>query len=131
MILMQPAQELRCVEQINRLAEHVVSRGHQLPPVRSTPSRRIASMIDSPLATASSQSAGVNRRRFTGRHDTTCSFSTYERIQSSVADSAGATTQRSTSDPPLSEPRASCLLYTSDAADDLTRVDLGGRRIIK
>src|SRR5665811_1820630 len=24
---------------------------------------------------------------------------------------------------------ASCLLYTSDAADDLTRVDLGGRRI--
>src|SRR5665811_538937 len=26
--------------------------------------------------------------------------------------------------------RPSCLLYTSDAADDLTRVDLGGRRII-
>src|SRR5665811_450564 len=25
---------------------------------------------------------------------------------------------------------AACLLYTSDAADDLTRVDLGGRRII-
>src|SRR5665811_587453 len=24
-----------------------------------------------------------------------------------------------------------CLLYTSDAADDLTRVDLGGRRCIK
>src|SRR5665811_2610981 len=24
-----------------------------------------------------------------------------------------------------------CLLYTSDAADDLTRVDLGGRRLIK
>src|SRR5665811_245466 len=24
-----------------------------------------------------------------------------------------------------------CLLYTSDAADDLTRVDLGGRRIMK
>src|SRR5665811_2623531 len=24
-----------------------------------------------------------------------------------------------------------CLLYTSDAADDLTRVDTGGRRIIK
>src|SRR5665811_2137739 len=24
-----------------------------------------------------------------------------------------------------------CLLYTSDAADDLTRVDIGGRRIIK
>ena len=27
--------------------------------------------------------------------------------------------------------RLGCLLYTSDAADDLTRVDLGGRRIIK
>src|SRR5665811_1321549 len=27
--------------------------------------------------------------------------------------------------------RGSCLLYTSDAADDLTRVDLGGRRILK
>src|SRR5665811_334673 len=28
-------------------------------------------------------------------------------------------------------PFSYCLLYTSDAADDLTRVDLGGRRIIK
>src|SRR5665254_17924 len=28
-------------------------------------------------------------------------------------------------------PAWACLLYTSDAADDLTRVDLGGRRIIK
>ena len=27
--------------------------------------------------------------------------------------------------------RLPCLLYTYDAADDLTRVDLGGRRIIK
>src|SRR5665811_2336547 len=26
---------------------------------------------------------------------------------------------------------STCLLYTSDAADDLTRLDLGGRRIIK
>src|SRR5665811_1961389 len=26
-------------------------------------------------------------------------------------------------------PDSTCLLYTSDAADDLTRVDLGGRRI--
>src|SRR5665811_2625210 len=31
---------------------------------------------------------------------------------------------------PLFLTRCSCLLYTSDAADDLTRVDLGGRRII-
>ena len=29
------------------------------------------------------------------------------------------------------EERANCLLYTSDAADDLLCVDLGGRRIIK
>ncbi|CZS10160.1 hypothetical protein CDFC105_84003 [Clostridioides difficile] len=27
--------------------------------------------------------------------------------------------------------RRDCLLYTSDAADDSLRVDLGGRRIIK
>ena len=27
--------------------------------------------------------------------------------------------------------RRACLLYTSDAADDLLCVDLGGRRIIK
>src|SRR5450756_22084 len=32
--------------------------------------------------------------------------------------------------PPCPEP-PSCLLYTSDAADDLLCVDLGGRRIIK
>src|SRR5665809_51257 len=30
---------------------------------------------------------------------------------------------------PLFAPRAGCLLYTSDAADDLLCVDLGGRRI--
>ena len=31
----------------------------------------------------------------------------------------------------ITEDSLDCLLYTSDAADDLTRVDLGGRRIIK
>src|SRR5665811_1940067 len=31
----------------------------------------------------------------------------------------------------ISRQDINCLLYTSDAADDLTRVDLGGRRIIK
>src|SRR5665811_154389 len=31
----------------------------------------------------------------------------------------------------ISNTAVACLLYTSDAADDLTRVDLGGRRIIK
>ncbi len=29
------------------------------------------------------------------------------------------------------QPPVGCLLYTSDAADDLIGVDLGGRRIIK
>ena len=29
------------------------------------------------------------------------------------------------------EKKTSCLLYTSDAADDMQCVDLGGRRIIK
>src|SRR5665811_433893 len=33
--------------------------------------------------------------------------------------------------PARAPPPPGCLLYTSDAADDLTRVDLGGRRIIK
>src|SRR5680860_1924373 len=31
----------------------------------------------------------------------------------------------------ITEPYSACLLYTSDAADDLLCVDLGGRRIIK
>ena len=29
------------------------------------------------------------------------------------------------------DPRYTCLLYTSDAADERSSVDLGGRRIIK
>src|SRR5680860_1863478 len=33
--------------------------------------------------------------------------------------------------PPLRAVDVTCLLYTSDAADDLLCVDLGGRRIIK
>src|SRR5450756_2443123 len=32
---------------------------------------------------------------------------------------------------PYNEKTVACLLYTSDAADDLLCVDLGGRRIIK
>ncbi len=31
----------------------------------------------------------------------------------------------------LAQPPVGCLLYTSDAADDLIGVDLGGRRILK
>ena len=33
--------------------------------------------------------------------------------------------------PPFSTKQTGCLLYTSDAADDMQCVDLGGRRIIK
>ena len=32
---------------------------------------------------------------------------------------------------PVGEQRQVCLLYTSDAADERSSVDLGGRRIIK
>ncbi|GAB5760353.1 hypothetical protein JMUB7514_27890 [Staphylococcus aureus] len=32
---------------------------------------------------------------------------------------------------PPEQRKKACLLYTSDAADDSVRVDLGGRRIIK
>ena len=32
---------------------------------------------------------------------------------------------------PVDEPSMTCLLYTSDAADERSSVDLGGRRIIK
>ena len=32
---------------------------------------------------------------------------------------------------PLSDQVKNCLLYTSDAADERSSVDLGGRRIIK
>src|SRR5665811_171244 len=47
-------------------------------------------------------------------------------------DRINVTENRSVLHTALRRPRGdSCLLYTSDAADDLTRVDLGGRRIIK
>src|SRR5665254_30285 len=45
-----------------------------------------------------------------------------------IRDSCWPPSQRWTENNDWSSP---CLLYTSDAADDLTRVDLGGRRIIK
>ena len=38
---------------------------------------------------------------------------------------------RSNSAPWISSERKVCLLYTSDAADERSSVDLGGRRIIK
>src|SRR5428012_25137 len=52
-----------------------------------------------------------------------------------IRDSPGGSGHHATADPtwrsPTSPRSAGCLLYTSDAADDLLCVDLGGRRIIK
>src|SRR5664280_3919804 len=39
--------------------------------------------------------------------------------------------QQATNGDPAARPRYTCLLYTSDAADEEDSVDLGGRRIIK
>eukprot|EP00657_Telonema_sp_P-1_P006642 TRINITY_DN2590_c0_g1_i2.p1 TRINITY_DN2590_c0_g1~~TRINITY_DN2590_c0_g1_i2.p1 ORF type:complete len:147 (-),score=26.20 TRINITY_DN2590_c0_g1_i2:66-506(-) len=47
-----------------------------------------------------------------------------------VVDSIGVVETSKPGDKP-NEPVIICLLYTSDAADDLLCVDLGGRRIIK
>ena len=47
-----------------------------------------------------------------------------------MKDSCGANVTVITMGPPQAELILSCLLYTSDAADDLTRVALGGRRSI-
>ena len=49
-----------------------------------------------------------------------------------LAASAGQLVPGGMADLCVFDPAASwtCLLYTSDAADDLLRVDLGGRRII-
>src|SRR5665811_287035 len=78
--------------------------------------RRTASRIPSRdfllwrFANAGPQAAEFAATSVTGRHPKTFT----------IADSCAAYAAHE-----------SCLLYTSDAADDLTRVDLGGRRIIK
>ena len=51
--------------------------------------------------------------------------------QVSLADLLKSEVQVNTKLSVLSEQIMGCLLYTSDAADDLLCVDLGGRRIIK
>ena len=43
----------------------------------------------------------------------------------------GPTTETKLNKAGIFSPLDVCLLYTSDAADDSLRVDLGGRRIIK
>src|SRR5665811_406676 len=56
------------------------------------------------------------------------------RASSSLMATVSERVRKKNAPPPPSASRTSrwrseCLLYTSDAADDLTRVDLGGRRI--
>ena len=48
-----------------------------------------------------------------------------------VGDIAGKTFMWTVDDDIITAVFDTCLLYTSDAADDLLCVDLGGRRIIK
>src|SRR5665213_4299011 len=60
---------------------------------------------------------------FTPRHSLTSS-----RTPPIVTPGSGRVRQRSCN---LRRTCSTCLLYTSDAADDLLCVDLGGRRIIK
>ena len=55
---------------------------------------------------------------------------------STAAANIGTPKPKRESRPPMTGPKMkpspnACLLYTSDAADDLLCVDLGGRRIIK
>src|SRR5450756_3251959 len=53
------------------------------------------------------------------------------RTRTGQCTSGRSTLVRNTDSLRLSCRSSSCLLYTSDAADDLLCVDLGGRRIIK
>ena len=52
-------------------------------------------------------------------------------IYSSILETEPYSTEPYSTEPYSTEPYSTCLLYTSDAADDSLRVDLGGRRIIK
>ena len=49
----------------------------------------------------------------------------------SVSALLGVTIERLAYRPVRTAPRLTCLLYTSDAADERSSVDLGGRRYIK
>src|SRR5680860_1910125 len=59
------------------------------------------------------------------------SISSKKRIAGATARAREKTSRTARSDSPTHLSSSSCLLYTSDAADDLLCVDLGGRRIIK
>ena len=66
----------------------------------------------------------INNYRKSVKQSTTFDGSTNQFLINSKPDSFGP-------DAMYSHSEISCLLYTSDAADDLLCVDLGGRRIIK
>src|SRR5665811_568798 len=100
------------------------------------PRRRIAVWLARRPSTTSVASMTCHR------HSTSCGLGVYVRTDK-PSFSRGCETGGSdvvnvvvrlwwcTSSHDLSPDDPSCLLYTSDAADDLTRVDLGGRCIIK
>src|SRR5665648_1216883 len=52
-------------------------------------------------------------------------------VRSSLADNSIKSESKTLSDVPDLSDALTCLLYTSDAADEEDSVDLGGRRIIK
>ena len=93
----------------------------QAPPTartwpRPSPRRCCTSTVTTPTRA----SAPHGWRSTTGRRTTRTSSSTWS--PTADAGTTRATTRAS---------RSPCLLYTSDAADERSRVDLGGRRIIK
>src|SRR5450756_3111754 len=84
-------------------------------------------------------SAGTNESIHMGvRHDTAGRLHSASSCTCKAPQRSGCIQKRGTTDSsdvkPLREENTflhACLLYTSDAADDLLCVDLGGRRIIK
>ena len=84
--------------------------------------RAVAGRIDSRSSQVRMSIGGLLLRRCRSQGESVCV---------SVLPVHAATTSSHSLNSPLSPSITPCLLYTSDAADDLTRVDLGGRRIIK
>src|SRR5680860_1358159 len=85
-------------------------------------------MVGSSTYTSSPTSASAMARRMPAEGRVTVSLR--RSMGASLVDTATLLLTRTTGLADLRRGRA-CLLYTSDAADDLLCVDLGGRRIIK
>src|SRR5450756_3234748 len=96
------------VEPVN---ETTRTRGSCSIALTTGPERREGTTLTTPAGTPASSSTGISASMVSGVSDAGLSTT------GQPAASAG--------------PILRCLLYTSDAADDLLCVDLGGRRIIK